>query len=102
MAIVTVHELVHIAVGHSLGIGGHFTSLTSADADSARAGVASAGVRAWMAGSAPLFTALTGGAALLLASRARRHGSGGLATVLGWIAIFSIPYIGVQLMTLGG
>jgi hypothetical protein len=102
MGAVTLHELIHIVVGHALGIGGHFTGLTSADADPASAAQATAGARAWMAGAAPLFTALTGVAALLLAPRARRQGYRGLATVLGWIAIFGIPYIGVQLMTLGG
>jgi hypothetical protein len=102
IGIVTAHELVHIAVGHLFGVGGHFTNLTSADLDPAQNLAASAAARAWIAGSAPMFTVVTGLIALLAApwARARRHD--GLATVLGWIAIFGISYIGVQLMTLGG
>jgi hypothetical protein len=33
---------------------------------------------------------------------ARRRQYNSAATILGWIAVFGIPYIGVQLMTLGG
>jgi len=39
---------------------------------------------------------------VLLAPWARRRANESVAAVLGWIAIFGIPYIGVQLMTLGG
>lgn len=102
MAVVTVHELVHIAVGHGFGIGGHFTGLTSADADSARTPAATAAARAWMAGAAPMFTSIIGVGALLAAPWARRRHYKSVATILGWIAVFGIPYIGVQLMTLGG
>jgi hypothetical protein len=102
MTIVTVHELTHIAVGHGLGMGGHFTSLTSADSDPAQVADVTAAARAWMAGTAPLFTSITGVAALLAAPWARRQQYNGVATILGWIAVFGIPYIGVQLMTLGG
>jgi hypothetical protein len=83
-------------------MGGHFTSLTSADSDSARAGAATAAARAWMAGTAPLLTSITGVGALLAAPWARRQQYHRVATILGWIAVFGIPYIGVQLMTLGG
>ena len=102
IAFVTAHELVHIAVGHWFGVGGHFTSLTSADADPARTGTATAVARAWMAGSAPLFTSLVGIGALLAAPWARRRQFPSVATILGWIAVFGIPYVGIQLMTLGG
>ena len=102
MAFVTVHELLHIAAGHWFGIGGHFTSLTSADSDPARTQAATAAARAWMAGVAPLFTSIAGISALLLAPWARRRQYDTAATILGWIAVFGIPYIGVQLMTLGG
>jgi hypothetical protein len=102
MAVVTVHELVHIAVGLGVGIGGHFTSLTSADSDPARTLAATAGARAWMAGAAPMFTISIAVGALLAAPWARRRAYQSVATILGWIAIFGIPYIGVQLMTLGG
>jgi hypothetical protein len=102
MAFVTVHELVHIAAGHWFGIGGHFTSLTSADSDPAQTQAATAAARAWMAGIAPLFTIIAGIGALLVAPLARRRQYDSAATILGWIAIFGIPYIGVQLMTLGG
>jgi hypothetical protein len=102
MAFVTVHALLHIAVGHWFGIGGHFTSLTSADADPARTIASTAGARAWMAGVAPLFTSIAGVAALLVAPWARRRQYERAATMLGWIAVFGVPYIGVPLMTLGG
>jgi hypothetical protein len=102
MAVITVHELVHIAVGHGVGIGGHFTSLTSADSDPAQTLTATAAARAWMAGAAPMFTSITGVGALLAAPWARRRQYHSIATILGWIAVFGIPYIGVQLMTLGG
>ena len=102
MAFVTVHELLHIAAGHWFGIGGHFTSLTSADADPAQTQAATATARAWMAGVAPLFTGVAGICALRVAPWARRRDHDIAATALGWIAVFGIPYIGVQLMTLGG
>jgi hypothetical protein len=102
MAFITAHELVHIGVGHEFGIGGHFTSLTSADADPERARAATAGARAWMAGAGPLFTSVTAFGALFAAPWARRRQYRSVATVLGWIAIFGIPYMGVQLMTLAG
>ena len=102
MAFVTVHELLHIAAGHWFGIGGHFTSLTSADSDPAQTEAATAAARALMAGVAPLFTSIAGIGALLVAPWARRRQYDSAATILGWIAIFGIPYIGVQLMTLGG
>jgi hypothetical protein len=102
VAFVTAHELLHIAVGHWFGIGGHFTSLTSADSDPART-AASAGVaRASMAAVGPLFTSIAGVCALLVAPWARRRQYDRAATILGWIAIFGIPYIGVQFMALGG
>jgi hypothetical protein len=102
MAFVTGHELVHVAVGHWFGVGGHFTSLTSADPDPARTGAATAAARAWMSGSGPLFTGFVSIGALLAAPWARRRQSPGVATILGWIAVFGIPYIGIQFMTLGG
>jgi hypothetical protein len=102
MLFITVQNLVHVAVGHSVGIGGHFTSLTSADADPARMRAGTAAARAWMAGSAPMFTSLTGILALLVAPWARRRHYHRTATILGWMAIFGIPYIGLQFMTLGG
>jgi hypothetical protein len=43
MAFVGAHELVHIAVGQALGLGTHFTSLTSAHADPTRALAATPG-----------------------------------------------------------
>jgi hypothetical protein len=102
MALVGAHELMHVAVGQGLGLGAHFTSLTSADADPTRALAATPEALAWMAGAAPLFTVLAGIGALLAApwARARRYNT--FATVLGWIAVFGVPYIGVQLMTLAG
>lgn len=60
IAFVTVHELLHIAAGHWFGIGGHFTSLTSADSDPARAQAATAAARAWMAGGVDTATVLVG------------------------------------------
>lgn len=102
IAVVTLHEVVHISVGHALGIGGHFTSLTSADADSSLVPSASPVARAAMAGAAPVFTAVTGFAAWLAAPWARRRRYLWAAATLGWIAVFSLPYVGVQLMTLAG
>jgi len=102
MASTTAHELVHIAVGHAVGIGGHFTSLSSADWDPKLASAAPASARALMAGSAPVFTVIVAICALLIAPWARRRRHDDLATVLGWLAVFGIPYTGVQLMTLGG
>jgi hypothetical protein len=102
MAFVGAHELVHIAVGRALGLGAHFTSLTSADADPTRALAATPAALAWMAGAAPLFTVLAGIGALLAAPWARARRFKGVAAVLGWIAIFGAPYLGVQLMTLAG
>jgi hypothetical protein len=102
MAFITAHELVHIAAGHALGIGGHFTSLTSADADPLRALRAAPAARAWMTGAAPVFTMLAGLGALAAAPAARARNQRTLAAVLGWMAIFGISYVGVQLMTLAG
>lgn len=102
MAFVGAHELVHIVVGQALGLGAHFTSLTSADADPTRALAATPAALAWMAGAAPVFTVLTGIGALLAAPWARARSHKSVAAVLGWIAVFGVPYIGVQLMTLAG
>jgi hypothetical protein len=102
VAFVTAHELVHVGVGHWVGIGGHFTSLTSADADLARASADTAAAFALMAGAGPVFTSIVGVGALLAAPWARQRQLRNVATILGWLAVFGIPYIGIQLMTLGG
>jgi hypothetical protein len=102
MAFVTAHELVHVAVGHWVGIGGHFTSLTSADADLTRRSAETATAFAAMAGAGPLFTSIIAVAALLAAPWARQRQLYSVARILGWLAVFGIPYIGIQLMTLGG
>src|SRR5205085_9682655 len=75
MTFIGAHELVHVVVGQALGLGAHFTSLTSADADPARALAAPPGAYAWMAGAGPLFTILAAIGALIAAPRARARGS---------------------------
>jgi hypothetical protein len=102
MAFIGAHELVHVVVGQALGLGAHFTSLTSADADATRALTAGPGAYAWMSGAGPLFTTLASVGAVIAAPRARARGSHLLAVVLGWMALFGLTSTGIQLMTLAG
>lgn len=81
-----------------MGLPTHFINLTAAGVSEADAAVAPAVTLAWMNGVAPLLTMACGVAALFAAEPAKRHGHALIACALGWIAVFGVPYIGLQLM----
>jgi hypothetical protein len=97
---ITLHELVHLSVGRLLHLPTHFINPTAACLSDADAASAPGAALAWMNGAAPVFTMTVGLFALgLLRATPRRRGS--LAwSLLGWIALLGVPYIGVQLMLL--
>jgi hypothetical protein len=95
---VTLHELVHLWVGRLFDLPTHFINLTAAGVSDTDAATAPALALAWMNGVAPLFTMACGVGALFAAEPARRRGWTDTASVLAWIAIFGVPYIGAQMM----
>lgn len=96
-AFVFAHELVHLFVGRLAGIPAAFTGLTSVGIPRADVHLYAEWRLALMNAGAPLFTVLTGFAALAVLPRLGRFPRW-VRYFLSWWAIFGIPYLGLQAM----
>jgi len=93
----TVHELFHLMVGRAVGIHAQFLSLTSVGIHKSDPTVYPPLSLALMNGMAPVLSFLVFGVFPLYLC-ARRRFSEPWLSLLGWSAIFNLPYIGLQLM----
>jgi len=96
------HELVHLLTGRALGIPSRFLNLTAAGVPKLEAAQQSAANLAWMNGVAPAFSFLILGIGSYIWLRSRHRPPNALFQYwVSWLAIFNIPYLGLQMMFMG-
>jgi len=95
----TLHEVVHLVVGRLLGIPAQFLSYTSVGIPDTETAQFSSMSLAAMNGGAPLFSVLFFGLLPLFLILKNNLKSGETwFSLLGWSAIFNVPYLGLQFM----
>ena len=96
---VTLHEIIHLIVGRALNIPAQFLNFTSVGVPSSDVALYSPISLAIMNGVAPVFSILFFGLLPLsiLAKKNMKVREPWLS-LLGWSAIYNVPYLGLQLM----
>jgi hypothetical protein len=98
---IEIHELVHLSTARLLGIPAHFLNLMAVGIPAADVPKYPAGALAVMNGIAPLFSfvVLGCGSYFWLKWRPLRRSWSGY--FLTWMAILNLPYLGLQMMSMG-
>ena len=98
VAAIELHELIHLGVGRLAGLPARFLHLTAVGVTPEEAARADPAALAWMNGVAPVATMVLGVLAFAATSAPRPSMGPRVRNALIWVAIFGVPYIGLQLM----
>ena len=99
VALIEVHELLHLVVGRLVGLPARFLNLTAVGVGLDEAARANPAALAWMNGVAPMVSIALGVLAFAVLSAHRRRFRPWVRYALTWVAIQGVPYAGLQLMT---
>jgi hypothetical protein len=99
---IEIHELVHLLTARLMGIPSRFLNLTAVGIPMAAAAKYPPGELAVMNGSAPLFSIVVLGCGTYFWLKGRPFERSWRRYFLTWVTIFNLPYLGLQMMAMGG
>ncbi len=99
---VELHEIVHLLMARAMGLPSRFLNFTAVGLSKVEAMKYPAEHLAFMNGIAPLFSFLVLGCGSLIFCRSRIVRSEKVNYFVAWLAIFNLPYLGLQIMLMGG
>lgn len=99
---IEIHELVHLLTARFMGIPSRFLNFTATGIPMADASKYPLGELAVMNGIAPLFSVVVLGCGTYFWLKGRYFKQSWHRYFLTWVAILNLPYLGLQMMAMGG
>ena len=99
---IEIHELVHLLTARFMGIPSRFLNFSAVGVPMADALKYPPGELAVMNGIAPLFSFVVLGCGTYFWLKGRSFKRSWLRYFLTWVAILNLPYLGIQMMAMGG